>query len=263
MNPDDPILAALKMRWAAVALSGSILLAVFWAGIGQHLGVDEAVRWLPFALFAAGTVLGLLYRQLAENSTPDGKLLDTLGPPNLITVYRGFLVAFAAGFIFVPQDRLMANQAFSWAPGTAYVIALLMDLADGGLARRSGRTTELGRRLDTQVDGLAVLCGSLLAVMWHKAPLWFVLVGMAYYLFCSGCRLQAYFLKPCRILPGSRIRRLLAGTMMVTIGVILFPPVSSDLSRMLTSVVAVPFLVNFLKDWFAVSHVKPSLSKNA
>jgi CDP-diacylglycerol--glycerol-3-phosphate 3-phosphatidyltransferase len=142
------------------------------------------------------------------------------------------------------------------------VAALLLDLVDGAVARRYDRLTELGRLLDMRIDAMTVLCGSILAALWAKAPVWFVLVGLAYYLFILGCHLRRRRQKACNPLPYSKLRRLLAGAMMTTIGVILFPPVSVELSRLLTAVMAVPFLVNFIRDFFLAAGIKAPFPKN-
>lgn len=263
MNPQAAVIARLKHQWGCVALWAAALLLVFWATIAMVLGVGAAMQWLAPALLVTGLVLGCLYRVLDRNHEKNGRLLDRLGPANLITVLRGLLVALVSGFCLLPVSRLSGVHGLAWLPGVLFVAALLLDLVDGAVARRYDRITELGRLLDMRIDALTVLCGSLLAALWAKAPGWFVLVGLAYYLFSLGCHLRKRRKKSCHPLPHSKLRRLLAGVMMTTIGVILFPPVTVELSRLLAAVIAVPFLIHFFRDFFLAAGVKAPFPKNA
>jgi hypothetical protein len=80
-------------------------------------------------------------------------------------------------------------------------------------------------------------------------------VGLAYYLFCLGCGLRRRLALPVRDLDPSALRRLLAASMMAVISTLLYPPISPQLGRWLSSVAAVFFLSNFLRDWLFVCGV--------
>lgn len=262
MIRDTHHLYGLKIRWTAVALASAVLMAALWITIEKLIGFKIALQWLPAALAVSAMVLGALRWQLELNRDGDGALFKSLGPANLLTVLRGLLVAGVAGFVAIQPERLSGTAEIMWLPASLFLAALLLDVADGWVARRYNRITELGRRLDTQLDGLTVLCGSLLAVMWAKAPAWIIIAGLAYYLFTAGCWLRGRLSGPCGVLPPSKIRQLLAVLMMATIGIILFPPVPPALGRLAAAAVAVPFLANFLWDWFTVCRIRPSFPKN-
>ena len=85
---------------------------------------------------------------------------------------------------------------FSWDfPGHAYwgtavfCIAMLTDQVDGWFARRSGKTTDLGRILDPMADKILVMAS--LIVLVPVFPAWMVSVIVAREFLVSGLRLAA------------------------------------------------------------------------
>lgn len=79
------------------------------------------------------------------------------------------------------------NHAY-W--GTAvFAIAMLTDQVDGWLARRAGKTTDLGRILDPVADKILVL--ATMIVLVPVFPAWMVALIVARELLVSGLRLAA------------------------------------------------------------------------
>jgi len=74
--------------------------------------------------------------------------------------------------------------------GTAvFVAAMLTDQVDGWLARRAGKTTDLGRILDPVADKVLVM--ATLIVLIPVLPAWMVAVIVAREFLVSGLRLAA------------------------------------------------------------------------
>jgi CDP-diacylglycerol--glycerol-3-phosphate 3-phosphatidyltransferase len=183
-----------------------------------------------------------LYRALPENRRPESReLLPDLGAPNRITLLRAFLIAAAAGSIPVPASA-----------AAAYTAAALLDGVDGWMARRFGRETVLGRKLDLEVDAVGIFVACFGGIALGKLPLWYAAIGLARYLFVLGLLLR----KPARALDPSSLRRVLAGVQMGFLATALWPQVPSGL----TQIAAYPFgaatLAMFLRDGLFVSSTR-------
>jgi CDP-diacylglycerol--glycerol-3-phosphate 3-phosphatidyltransferase len=79
------------------------------------------------------------------------------------------------------------NHAY-WATAL-FSVAMLTDQVDGWLARRAGKTTDLGKLLDPVADKVLVLAA--LIVLVPVLPAWMVAVIVARELLVSGLRLAA------------------------------------------------------------------------
>ncbi len=169
--------------------------------------------------------------------------------PTALTLARGAALAVFAGFLVtgVPEGAL------AWLPAVLFGVAAAGDAVDGALARATDSVSELGARLDTEMDGLTVLFGTLFVVVDGRAPVVFLVVGLARYAFVFGIWRRERRGRPVYDLPPSQLRRLLGGGAMATIWIALLPVVPTAVSRPLAVVVAVPFVINFTRDWLAVS----------
>jgi CDP-diacylglycerol--glycerol-3-phosphate 3-phosphatidyltransferase len=103
-----------------------------------------------------------------------------------VTLSRGAALAVFAGFLPVglPSGR------FVWFPAALFALAAGLDAIDGRIARRMDAVSELGGRLDTEMDGLTVLFGTVFVVTADLVPAVFLLVGVARYLFVAGIWLR-------------------------------------------------------------------------
>jgi len=171
-----------------------------------------------------------------------------LGWANRLTLLRGGLIALTGGFLFQSPSGIAA-----WMPGILYSVAAILDRTDGWVARRSGRTSLLGKELDTEMDALGLLVAPLLAVTLGKFHWSFLAVSAAYYIFIAGLhwrRRQQLTVYP---LPPSVLRRTLAGLQMGFVAFVLFPVFSAEFTRILGVAFMAPILAGFLVDWLAVS----------
>ncbi|RLM54106.1 CDP-alcohol phosphatidyltransferase family protein [Halobellus sp. Atlit-31R] len=257
--------AALQREWAAVAVT-TILLAVGGAA-ALALGIEEAavllaapltalppvaVRWLVPVTVVIGFELWFTYRHLDANR-PDGSgsrasVQESLGAPNLVTLTRGLLFAALAGFGAVAPTPQVA-----WLPALLYGTGCVLDFLDGFLARRTGRTTVLGAKLDLAFDTTGFLVAPLVAVLWGQLPVWYLSLSAARYLFKLGRGLRRRRGRPVYDLPPSVVRRPLAGLQMVFITLALSPLLSPALVRPLAAIVLAPSLAVFARDYLVVA----------
>jgi CDP-diacylglycerol--glycerol-3-phosphate 3-phosphatidyltransferase len=246
----------VRQRHRAVLSSSAILLAhlaMLYSGyriLEWYTGGGFAQRWFVVALitwlYEGWCVPGALQ---VERHHDNNLFCQGLGVGNHLTLCRGLLICGLSGFLCA--DRL--SGVLGWIPGVMYLLAIVIDHFDGYLARLHRRTSRFGQRLDRDLDALGVLLGSLLAVGYGQAPVWFVLTGIAYYAFQAGIWLRTKRYAPVGALPSSRTRRIIAGCQMGGITVLLLPLLSLPVTTLVAGVFSVPFLTRFVWDWLIVT----------
>jgi CDP-diacylglycerol---glycerol-3-phosphate 3-phosphatidyltransferase len=236
--------------WIVIGISG--LSAAAW-GLSSLWGTQYALRWLisSGAVFIYQAIY--LYRCLDENRDSSGRLFPHLGPANWLTVGRGALLALVAGFLFVPRPE----GWLEWVPAGLYLTAMLIDYADGYMARISGIVTRLGSRLDMHFDVHGYLIGGILAVAWGQAPVWYLLVALARPFYVLGEWILAHRGQTPRALYPNPFRRVMSAAQMGFTAVLIFPVFTPPGTIIAATVYMLPFLTNFLLDWLWVSGVLP------
>lgn len=239
--------------WAAAGFCLLLLLGGFWFLIRGNPGLSAA-RWILQSFVTLICILGLLRFRLGWNYHPDRKILhQTLGYGTWLTIIRGALIAMLAGYLFQPgpESKLIPGR-FSWAPGIIYLLAAVLDFADGRLARASRRETRLGAYLDINLDALGLLIASLVAVGYGQLPAAYVMVGVAYYAYRAGIWLRKKLSQPV-IEPGPwRGARIIAGFQMGFVGVALLPVFEPANTILAAYIFMTPLLAGFARDWFIV-----------
>ena len=120
------------------------------------------------------------------------------------------------------------------------VPALLLDAADGAVARSTNSVTEAGARLDYQVDS-----GALVVLSLAVAPTlgyWVVLIGAMRYLFVACSWVRPSWRLP---LPSSDFRRFVAGLQGAVLAVAMTPVVPVGLAATGVGVALALLLVSF------------------
>ena len=248
----DAAWAALQKRWRVAV----ILYALGLAGLGLllrvHLSSVQTLLWLGLSALIGFYILSYLYVHLPDN-IPAGELEASpeFGPGTVMSLAGGWLLAAMGGFILIPRPQ----GPVAWLPALLFLAALIADLLDGWLARRSGMVTRLGADLDMTLDGLGVLLASVLAVRWGQWPFWFLIVGLARYLFIWGLAWRRRRGLPTQALEDSVIRRLLAGMQRGFLFAALWPIMPAWLATATGLAFVMPFLVNFTYDWLVASLV--------
>lgn len=242
-------LRRLARETARAGIGYVLLTGVAFSTLHAVWGPIYARRWLAIAAIALAYVMWTLARRLGDNHPPnDDDLYRELGLANHAGLLRGVLLAWLAGFIFSPWPE----GWLAWMPGVLYTAAILIDYADGIIARVTRHTSVLGQALDTELDALGILVAPALGIWWGQLPIWYALVALAYYAFELGKWLRTRQDKPLHPLPPSAIRRSMAGIQMGFISAILWPLLRPPLTTAAATLVMVPFVAGFVRDWLAV-----------
>ncbi len=237
-------------QWLVLSSVPALLAvsAVLWLTVGSD-GWSGEQRWL----FGVGSTVGFLaITGVAWRAIPAARRTDGAEPITLatwVTIGRGSTLVILTGFLLTEAP----TGALAWLPGLLFAVAAGFDAIDGMLARATDTVSELGGRLDVEMDSLAVLFGTLLAVRYGAVPAAFLLVGIARYAFVAGIQYRRRRGLPVFDLDPSTPRRALGGLAMVTLFLALVPMPGSTVTRPLALVVLIPFLGHFLRDWLVVS----------
>lgn len=224
----------------AVVVAGLFGLDVLWsggpgagflAGVAVVLALESIVLW---------TVLSRTDRR--TNAAP-------LTAASWITIARAGAVAVLGGFLVAGPP----SGTLTLAPAAYFAIAASLDAVDGRVARASGAVTEVGATLDREVDALVVFVGAAIVVAYGLAPVAYLLVGLARYLFGAGLWLRRRRGGTVRELPPRTSRRVLGASQLVVVWLVLLPVPGETASWWLAAVATVPFLLGFVRDWLLVT----------
>jgi CDP-diacylglycerol---glycerol-3-phosphate 3-phosphatidyltransferase len=241
----------LRVEWGAYALLSVLFLAGgFWLLRAGWSGLYAGL-WLLIAGGMAMQLFLFLWQHLDDNRSQaaGGNLFASLGPANQVTIARAVLTGALAGFLPGPWPQ----GWLAWVPGGLYLLVAVLDFVDGFLARVTGRTTRLGELLDMKWDGAGVLIGAALAVRYEQAPVWFLLVALARFIFLLGEWLLRRRGVTLFELDPSMVRRALAGMQMGFIGVVLLPVFTPPATQVASTLFMLPFLIHFTRDFLWVS----------
>jgi CDP-diacylglycerol--glycerol-3-phosphate 3-phosphatidyltransferase len=255
VNTRESALSSLRTRWVKLVFLQSLLIWVGYQLMVSWWEPQFALRWAVMAALFTVFFGGYLWSNLELNSHLGERVLQPkFGSGNQLTILRGFFLAYLFGFLFSPWPQ----GWLAWIPGSLYTITALADLFDGYLARKFNQETLLGEKLDLSLDGLGVLIASILLVQYGQVPAWYLLVGLARYLFLAGIWLRRSGGKPVYELNANSTRRPFAGAQMGFVAVILFPLFSPPGTFLAAALFAFPFLIGFTIDWLVVNGISRS-----
>lgn len=146
-------------------LAGSAALGLLLAVLTLAVGLG-AVGWAVAVACALGVIAWV-------TRTADG----TLGPADLVTLTRAVLTCALAALVaetFLHDATLVAMVALA-------VVALLSDLVDGWVARRTRTVSPFGTRFDGEVDAFLILVLSVYVAAADHG--WVLAIGLARYAF--------------------------------------------------------------------------------
>jgi CDP-diacylglycerol--glycerol-3-phosphate 3-phosphatidyltransferase len=167
-----------------------------------------------------------------------------------LTALRGLLVSLVGGFLLVRPAGVVC-----WLPAVLYAAAAVADHFDGTIARRLGEETPLGAHFDEAMDALGLLVAPAVAVSWGRLPPWYLLLGAAYYIYRAGLWLRRRLGLPLYLGRVTRrpLTRVFAGTQMALVSVALAPVLSLAVTSAAATVLMVPTLTFFVRDWLLVT----------
>ena len=172
-----------------------------------------------------------------------------------VTLGRGFLVAGVAGFLFLPEPA----GWHAWLPGSLYILSVFADYVDGYLARLHNSTSEFGAALDRNFDALTTMTGSLLGILYGHLPLWYLTVGLAFYVFSLATWIMKKSGMKVLDLPSSYYRRIVGGSNAIFIGFALTPVLPGNWLTILAAIFNLLILAGFFRDWFCISGLMQEL----
>ncbi len=242
--------------WLAAALLFSPWLLTIFLSRPLFLQHPAAALMLLPGLAVAVHLQRQLFRHLGSNHRPgeEDQPFPTLGAANWITLLRASAIVALAGFLPMALQRGDGlPEVLSWVPGLIYLGVSLADLLDGMVARKQDRETELGKRLDIEVDAAGLLVASLVAVSLGRLPAVYLLVGLAYYPFIFGVWLRQKRGLPLNALQPRPFARIIAGVQMGLVGMALLPLFNPTFTFLAAFIFMTPLLVGFVRDWLVVS----------
>ena len=153
-----------------------------------------------------------------------------LGPASWVTLARAALALGVASLV----AESFAHPTSVALLVTLSAVALALDAVDGPVARRTGTVTDLGARLDGEVDAFLILVLSVYVARTSGA--WVLAIGAARYVFLAGELLLPWMRAP---LPPRRWRRVVAAIQ----GIVLTVAAAGVLPERLTQVLLLAALV--------------------
>jgi len=191
---------------------------------------------VSLALFVLIGVFVLIY-------LPPDYPFDRFGLANSVTLLRGALVSWLAGFVGLPE--VIADPQLAWSLLTAAFIVLLLDGLDGWLARKTGQTSAFGAKFDMEIDSLFAIVLSLLAWQSDKVGWWVLLLGLPRPLFIAAAWFEPRLKSP---LPDSMVRKTICVVQIAVLILLLAPIINPLTSQALTAMVIILLAGSFWRD---------------
>lgn len=196
---------------AGAGVLGSLLLLI-------HAVIDLS---LLFAGVCAGLYALLAWLLTRYWRAPSGQ--HGFGWANRITLARATLVIVLAASL--PFRELLTTHV--WLFAAVAMMALLLDGADGAVARATGSSSDFGARFDMELDAIFIMVLCLAIVVLDKAGAWVLLIGLMRYGFIAAARRWPWLNTP---LPESRRRKTVCVWQVVTLLVALLPITGTGLA---------------------------------
>ena len=254
-NEDGPLQSRLQNAWWTACLVCLLIIMGSFSCLYFVWQPPAAFQWLLQATCINAYVLWLLWTALGKNHSPQNAVLQPeLGYANWLTIVRGFLIGVLGGFLFQPSPpSATASNWLIWVPGAIYIVAALMDYVDGYLARVTRSETRLGAWLDTKIDALGLLVAPILAIGYDRLPIYYITVGLAYYLFQFGIWHRRKNNQPVIEIRPHPAKRMIAGFQMGLVAMALLPMFSRPVLTIAATIFMIPLLAGFLRDALVVS----------
>jgi phosphatidylglycerophosphate synthase len=237
-----------------VQLRARVAVASAFVLIGVAIVATLARTALPVSeLYPAKSLAVLALVMIVAASVVDAHHpFARFGAANQMTMVRAALVALVAGLIGEPAIAPIAAAATGVA-----VTVVMLDGADGWLARRSGIVSEFGARFDMEIDALLIMVLAILAWQHGKAGSWVLLSGLLRYAFVAAGWLAPWLARP---LPPSRRRQAVCVAQIAGLCAAVSPVVTWPQSAIVAATALLALSGSFLVDivWLWRAHVRPT-----
>jgi phosphatidylglycerophosphate synthase len=164
--------------------AGMVALVAMLAALGTTVDLG-LVEW------SVGLACGVLVFLAVARGVVQSRI-RTFGPADLVTLTRATLACAIAAVVAHAYPHGSSRSTLV----ALAVLALLLDAADGRVARRTGTSSVFGARFDGEVDAFLLMVLSVYVA--HTVGWWVLGIGAARYLFAAA----GWFLPwMCRELP--------------------------------------------------------------
>lgn len=229
-------LQAVPGRVNAGTLPSILLVAAAIALVGWLLQLQPG--WEPAHVLSGLAGYAVLAGIVAVVSVRHPESSD-FGLPNQITLFRLGLVCLAGGALWA------SGIGRGWSLPALVAFALLLDAADGWLARRLDLASAFGARFDMEVDTLLLLILALLVWQLGQTGAWVLLIGLLRYAFVLAGLIRPGLRRP--LFPSLR-RKAVCGAQGVLLLVCLLPPVPPIVAAGLAGIALCSLAASFALD---------------
>jgi phosphatidylglycerophosphate synthase len=213
-------------------------LALTTLSVALAVALAAATLLPPTAGAAALTVFAAIALAAALAGPPPG----ALGTANRITLLRGGAAAVFAGLALDPAP--LAGPG-GWIVAATGGVCLALDGVDGWFARREGRATPYGARLDMEVDAFTMLALCALLLALGKAGPWILAIGLMRYAYLAAGALVPRLARP---LPPSNRRRAVCALQVGVLTALLAPPLVPPVSGWIAALALALLAWSFARD---------------
>jgi phosphatidylglycerophosphate synthase len=211
-----------RLGLVAGVLGQIVLLCCLDATVGL-----EPAGWIVGAGWGAAVAL-MMARGLGR--------AVALGPANRVTLLRAAVVGAAAALVV---DGLL-RASHPPVIGALAAAALLLDAADGWVARRTDSATALGARFDMEVDAFLILMLSLAVAASSGA--WVLMIGLARYLLLLAGVAAPWLRVP---VPASAWRKAVAATQGIVLTAVVCGMLAESVARSALVIAAAALAASF------------------
>jgi len=218
--------AATALAGLALTCVAVVVLSEVYAASAETVVVAVVLGTLPAVLSA----VAVLRRRPLSTTVADR-----------VTLVRAVLASGCAAVTVLVLAGAVPGR--SWWLLSLVVPCLLLDAADGLVARRTGTVTAAGARLDGELDA-----GFLVVLSLAVAPVlgaWVLLIGAMRYLFLAGSWVRPAWRAP---LAHSHVRRAVAGLQGAALAVAVAPVVPLAVAAAVVALALVLLAVSFARD---------------
>jgi CDP-diacylglycerol--glycerol-3-phosphate 3-phosphatidyltransferase len=247
---DGPVWHRLQAVWWTACLFSLLFIMGGFSWLYFLWQPLAAFQWLLQTAGINAYVLWLLWTGLAKNHSPQNTVLQPdLGVANWLTIGRGFLISALGGFLFQKPPASAAGPTWLiWVPGLIYINAILLDYLDGYLARLTRSESRLGEWLDTKIDALGLFVAPILAIGYHRLPIFYISVSLAYYIFQFVIWHRKKHDQLTLDIKPHPAKRMIAGFQMGLVAIALLPIFSRPAMTIAAAIFMIPLLAGFVRD---------------
>jgi phosphatidylglycerophosphate synthase len=168
------------------------------------------------------------------------------GAANAVTLLRLVLISLCAGLATQTAvvDMPLGTDT-AWLFFAIASLAMLLDGADGWLARHQNLASRFGARFDMEMDALLILVLAILAAALGKAGSWVLLTGLLRYLYVAAGWCWPTLTQP---LKPSRRRKIIAVIQGGVLALLLAPIVTPPASALMAGFALLLLLYSFGQD---------------